>query len=74
MVSSEVLEAASSIIDSPSPRTFLVQGDTVLSSGGDAALIRIRREDDSVTGKGLAIAVDCNGKPGPVVWMTAPAP
>ena len=38
----------------------LVQGDTVLSSGGDAALIRIRREDDTVTGKGLAIAVDCN--------------
>jgi len=38
----------------------LVQGDTVLGSGGDAALIRIRREDDTVTGKGLAIAVDCN--------------
>ncbi len=40
----------------------LVQGDTVIGPGGDAALIRVRREDGTDTGKGLALAVDCNSR------------
>jgi phosphoribosylformylglycinamidine synthase len=38
----------------------LVQGDTVIGPGGDAALIRVRRADGTPTGKGLALSVDCN--------------
>jgi phosphoribosylformylglycinamidine synthase len=38
----------------------LVQGDTVVGPGGDAALIRVTREDGTVTRKGVALAVDCN--------------
>jgi phosphoribosylformylglycinamidine synthase II len=38
----------------------LVQGDTVLGPGGDAALVRVRREDGTPTRKGVALAVDCN--------------
>jgi phosphoribosylformylglycinamidine synthase len=38
----------------------LVQGDTVIGPGGDAALIRIKREDGTPTRKGIALAVDCN--------------
>ncbi|MFQ5350593.1 MAG: phosphoribosylformylglycinamidine synthase subunit PurL, partial [Thermoanaerobaculia bacterium] len=38
----------------------LVQGDTVLGPGGDAALLRIKREDGTPTRKGVALAVDCN--------------
>ncbi len=38
----------------------LVQGDTVIGPGGDAALLRIKREDGTPTGKGVALAVDCN--------------
>jgi phosphoribosylformylglycinamidine synthase len=38
----------------------LVQGGTVIGPGGDAALIRIRREDGTATRKGVALAVDCN--------------
>jgi phosphoribosylformylglycinamidine synthase len=38
----------------------LVQGDTVIGPGGDAALLRVKREDGTPTRKGLALAVDCN--------------
>ncbi len=38
----------------------LVQGHTVLGPGGDAALLRVVREDGTPTEKGIAIAVDCN--------------
>ncbi|MCG8591885.1 MAG: phosphoribosylformylglycinamidine synthase subunit PurL [Proteobacteria bacterium] len=38
----------------------LVQGNTVLGPGGDAALVRVRREDGTTTDKGLAMALDCN--------------
>ncbi|MGH0028694.1 MAG: phosphoribosylformylglycinamidine synthase subunit PurL [Myxococcota bacterium] len=38
----------------------LVQGDTVIGPGGDAALVRVKREDGTVTRKGVALSVDCN--------------
>jgi phosphoribosylformylglycinamidine synthase len=38
----------------------LVQGGTAAGPGGDAAVIRVRREDGTPTRKGLALAVDCN--------------
>ena len=38
----------------------LVQGNTVLGPGGDAALVRVKREDGTATEKGLAMSVDCN--------------
>ncbi len=38
----------------------LVQGNTVIGPGGDAALVRIKREDGSATDKAVALAVDCN--------------
>jgi phosphoribosylformylglycinamidine synthase len=38
----------------------LVQGGTVIGPGGDAALVRIRREDGTATRKGIALSVDCN--------------
>ncbi len=38
----------------------LVQGDTLIRPGGDAALIRVRDRDGEPTGKGLAMSVDCN--------------
>lgn len=38
----------------------LVQGGTVIGPGGDAALVRVRREDGTATRKGIALAVDCN--------------
>ncbi len=38
----------------------LVQGDTVIRPGGDAALMRVKRMDGTPTDKGLALAVDCN--------------
>jgi phosphoribosylformylglycinamidine synthase len=38
----------------------LVQGDTVIGPGGDAALVRIKREDGTPTRKAVALAVDCN--------------
>ena len=40
----------------------LVQGDTVIRPGGDAALIRVRGRDGVPTGKGLAMSVDCNSR------------
>jgi phosphoribosylformylglycinamidine synthase len=40
----------------------LVQGNTVLAPGGDAALVRIKREDGTPTRKALALAVDCNSR------------
>ena len=38
----------------------LVQGNTVLGPGGDAALVRVKLEDGTPTEKALALAVDCN--------------
>jgi phosphoribosylformylglycinamidine synthase len=38
----------------------LVQGGTVIGPGGDAALVRVKREDGSATRKGIALSVDCN--------------
>jgi phosphoribosylformylglycinamidine synthase len=38
----------------------LVQGNTVIGPGGDAALVRIKREDGTPTQKGVALSVDCN--------------
>jgi phosphoribosylformylglycinamidine synthase len=38
----------------------LVQGNTLLGPGGDAALVRVRREDGTPTRKALALSVDCN--------------
>jgi len=38
----------------------LVQGGTVIGPGGDAALVRVKREDGTATRKGIALSVDCN--------------
>jgi phosphoribosylformylglycinamidine synthase len=38
----------------------LVQGDTVIGPGGDAALLRVRRGDGTATGRAIALSVDCN--------------
>ena len=38
----------------------LVQANTILGPGGDAALVRVRREDGTPTGKALAMSLDCN--------------
>ena len=38
----------------------LVQGNTMIAPGGDAALVRVKREDGTPTGKGLALSLDCN--------------
>jgi phosphoribosylformylglycinamidine synthase len=38
----------------------LVQGNTILGPGGDAALLRVKRDDGTPTRKALALAVDCN--------------
>jgi phosphoribosylformylglycinamidine synthase len=38
----------------------LVQGNTILTPGGDAALVRVKREDGTPTAKALALSVDCN--------------
>jgi phosphoribosylformylglycinamidine synthase len=38
----------------------LVQGNTVLGPGGDAALVRVKREDGTPTSKALALSVDSN--------------
>lgn len=38
----------------------LVQGNTIVGPGGDAALVRVKREDGTPTRKALALAVDCN--------------
>ncbi|HXV37537.1 MAG TPA: phosphoribosylformylglycinamidine synthase subunit PurL [Myxococcota bacterium] len=40
----------------------LVQGNTAIRPGGDAALVRVRRPDGTPTRKGLALAVDCNAR------------
>jgi phosphoribosylformylglycinamidine synthase len=61
--------ALAALLDSPSLASKawlyrqydqLVQGDTVIGPGGDAALVRVRREDGSATGRALALSVDCN--------------
>ena len=65
----EPQEALEALLDSPNIgskawiwRQYdqLVQGNTVLGPGGDAALVRVKREDGSPTRKALALAVDCN--------------
>jgi phosphoribosylformylglycinamidine synthase II len=38
----------------------LVQGGTILGPGGDAALVRIKRDDGTPTDKAVALSVDCN--------------
>jgi phosphoribosylformylglycinamidine synthase len=38
----------------------LVQGGTLIGPGGDAALVRIKRDDGTATGRALAMSVDCN--------------
>jgi phosphoribosylformylglycinamidine synthase len=38
----------------------LVQANTLLGPGGDAALVRVRRDDGTPTHKALALAADCN--------------
>ncbi len=38
----------------------LVQGDTLIGPGGDAALVRVKRADGTATRKAIAMAVDCN--------------
>ncbi|MBW2269603.1 MAG: phosphoribosylformylglycinamidine synthase subunit PurL [Deltaproteobacteria bacterium] len=38
----------------------LVQGGTLIGPGGDAALVRVTREDGTPTDKALALSVDCN--------------
>jgi phosphoribosylformylglycinamidine synthase len=38
----------------------LVQSNTILGPGGDAALVRVKREDGTATRKALALSVDCN--------------
>jgi phosphoribosylformylglycinamidine synthase len=38
----------------------LVQGNTVVGPGGDAALVRVKREDGTPTRKALAMSLDCN--------------
>jgi phosphoribosylformylglycinamidine synthase len=38
----------------------LVQGNTVVGPGGDAALIRVKREDGTPTQQAVAMSVDCN--------------
>ena len=62
-------EALEALLDSPNlgskawvTRQYdqLVQGNTAIGPGGDAALVRVKREDGTPTDKGLAMAVDCN--------------
>ena len=38
----------------------LVQGNTAVGPGGDAAVVRVKRPDGTATRLGLALAVDCN--------------
>jgi len=38
----------------------LVQGNTVIGPGGDAALVRIKHPDGTPTRKAVALSVDCN--------------
>jgi len=38
----------------------LVQGNTVIGPGGDAALVRVKHEDGTPTDLALAMSVDCN--------------
>jgi phosphoribosylformylglycinamidine synthase len=37
-----------------------VQGNTVIGPGGDAALVRVKRDGEQATEKALALSVDCN--------------
>ncbi len=38
----------------------LVQGNTAIGPGGDAALVRVKREDGTPTRRALALSSDCN--------------
>jgi phosphoribosylformylglycinamidine synthase len=40
----------------------LVQGNTLVGPGGDAALVRIKREDGTPTQKAVAMSADCNAR------------
>jgi phosphoribosylformylglycinamidine synthase len=40
----------------------LVQGNTVIGPGGDAALVRVKREDGTPTAKAVAMSADCNSR------------
>ncbi len=40
----------------------LVGSNTILGPGGDAALVRVKREDGTPTQKALALSVDCNAR------------
>jgi phosphoribosylformylglycinamidine synthase len=62
-------EALASLLDTPNLASKawlyrqydqLVQGNTLIGPGGDAALVRIKRTDGSATRKAVALAVDCN--------------
>jgi phosphoribosylformylglycinamidine synthase len=64
-------EALASLLDTPNLgskkwlyRQYdqLVQGNTVIGPGGDAALVRIKRMDGSATRKAVALAADCNSR------------
>ncbi len=68
---SDFAAALESLLDSPNLgskawiyRQYdqLVQADTVLRPGGDAALVRVRRADGSPTSKAVALAADCNSR------------
>ena len=66
---SDPLGALEQLLDSPNlgakhwvwrQYDSLVQGNTVVGPGGDAALVRVKREDGVATRKALAMAVHCN--------------
>jgi phosphoribosylformylglycinamidine synthase len=40
----------------------LVLGNTAVGPGGDAAVVRVKREDGTPTEQGIAMAVDCNAR------------
>jgi phosphoribosylformylglycinamidine synthase len=44
----------------------LVQGNTAVGPGGDAAVVRVKRPDGTPTRLGLALAVDCNPR---LCWL-----
>jgi phosphoribosylformylglycinamidine synthase len=65
----DLLGALEALLDSPNLASKewvyrqydqLVQGDTVVGPGGDAAVVRVKRADGSPTAKGVAMALDCN--------------
>jgi phosphoribosylformylglycinamidine synthase len=68
-------EALEALLDSPNlgskawiTRQYdsLVQGNTAVGPGGDAAVLRVKRPDGTPTRLGLALAVDCNPR---LCWL-----